>query len=297
MVFINQTARFDWEKLEKQLKLLSKYTYKLNISEIKGKIKKLDYLKNKANQKSLKLGIEKVIRYLQKLLLTVGEDGSIMPAWHLNGDAIVSDPIKTREFRYLGISYSEFIELKTNVTILRYDLQKLLNLIFFEMSYRDWGYTQKELEDSLENYGFIGVHSPEVLENMLDTTYMYERTAPLIIEDSPYYDRETKEVFDYFGENLGKQKTYKSMLESTRNKVFDLVLSKILTCAKQSKLKGLKLLSVTDTELCLLINNSAGSSVNDLLDMEFQVFLFGRRFVVDKVISKIEVDSLNMEKK
>lgn len=292
---IDQTTGYDVERITKQLKNFSAYTYRLNEPEIQGKLKNLAQLHKNSDSKLRQKLIDAAILYLEDLLYVIKQDkGYVALDWKMRGNELVTVPLRTKEFKYVGISYSDFIELPTNTTIVRLDFREILNLITFEIVYRDWGYSFEDMEEILKEHGYIGMHQPKVLEELINSSFFYETASTLRIGDCPYLDQETKEVYDYFGENLGVQSKYKPILRSTRNKLANIMVDHLLSKSRGLKMRGLKLISLTTSELCFVVTD-ASEKVDQLLDEQVTLRIFGRIYNVPLKITKLEVNSIEEE--
>ena len=285
-MLIEPTLRCDVEKADKQLSIFNKRSYKLNETEIQEKIAGLNKMLERSTSKLVKQHLTQAIEYLQDLMQHTN-NGRVQLHWYLHGYAMKSTPVETKEYKYFDISYSDFIELESNTTLIKYNLKDAFDLMFLGIAYRDWGYTFEEIEQKLEKYGMLGIHDPQVLLDLIETPYFYERTASLYIEDSPYYDDELKVAFDYYSGCLSKQKKYKELLNSTRYKTFILLLDNLLSQVRKYRYKGMRILSVTATEMCIALDD-----IVDEIDTELIVQVFGRKFLMPDAITTLQINKL-----
>lgn len=291
-MLICQTATIDNEKLARYLKSC---TVRLNINtnEMRNKLQYCTALCKSQSKKQVRILCLHIIDYLSQVLSAVKTtDNSLTITWRLTDKGIITASVSMREFIKPRLCFSDFIELRPNMSLLRIDLTSVLNLLSFELAYRDWGYTFEEIENCLSDCGFYESYSADRLMSLIETKLLYHRTKQLIIGDSPNYNAETGEGYSYFGRNVGKTQKYNTLLHSTANDLAKLLILYCSSKAKQVKgLRGFKLISLTETELCFTSTGS-GELLKQIDFSDLRLRLFGRQFNAPLKIDILELGEI-----
>lgn len=281
-MIINQSTRVDLERLRNKIRGCS-VKVGLNTVEIEGClrecIKAHKIVKDKGRYKE-------VIDYLESLLSHVShkKQGTVINLkWSLVNGGIVSSPIQTREFKNPQISFSNFIELRSDASLVCIDLTPVLDIISFELSYRDWGYSFKDIERYLRDVDGFKIHSISKLQPLLQTSLTYTDTKIMRIGDSAYYNGEVREGYSYFGSVIDcGAGYYRELLNRTRKEFTIIYLNQLL-----SNLKGVKLASLTETEVCLIVNRGI-----ERIERELDIRVFGRYFRIELPMEVMEFSTL-----
>lgn len=281
MIYIKQTDKVDKKVLGAYLEKLGKTKYNLDCESIGDDIKKLK--DRRVGLKGNKLiNIDRVIKYLE-LLLKEAKKGEFSSMWVLNGNKVESIPIEIRDVKMFGINVNDYIRVgdKRIITI---DYSSVLDLMTFEISYRDFGYTMDEVEDKLKGLSSLAVYPMSKIEELLDKNE-YEVGLSLMVEDTPYISvdisgNNKNDMYDYFGNLVDESKYYTNMLKSSRDIIMSIILTNILGRILEAG-KGVEILGVFESGISLRVD----SDISKLIDTVV-IRVFGRKFEVEP---KVEI--------
>lgn len=260
---------------------MNKDLIKKDINRLKEEVKTT---KNKYNKHNL----DYLIEYLNKLLKYINSESIFELCWdaNKNGELPFTYPVQLINEPIYNINTSNYIEVGSNEKIIDIGLINLADIIAFEFMYKDLGEDHDSIEKLLHNCGIVGFEKADILLDLFkqNDDKMYELSKTMLIEDSPYKSFETNRIIDYFHTKEFKAKAYREVIEYSCRYASTVIASSIIKNTIQNNI-DMKLLMVSATNIILVINTSNEIDVTkDLLD-EIAVRVFGRRFIVEPIIS------------
>lgn len=263
---------------------INKETLERDINRVEQQLK---LAKKKENINNLRYILKQLLKFKHKI-----KDDKIELCWNLNDGKLVSYPTEFKVYSEYKVDTSEYIELK-HEKMLILDYIDIINIMSFEFIYRDLGYSHQDIEDLFDSLGITGTVSPKVciefFKEELLNPYDFSKSAK--IEDSPYINKESHKIKDYYNTKEFKTKTYgdtaASYFEVVRSSVKD-TLDIIVTELFRQIIKYdeyAKLVSIGETTVIFIVDENADIKLEDLTSC-ISVRIFGRNF---EAIPKITV--------
>lgn len=277
MILIQQDSKLDRTKLSANLSRFGNMQYKFSEQSIKDDIDKLTAMEVGANRLKLE-NIRRTKKYLSGILKRAVR-GSVKVNWDLKGNEITSIPIEIRKIKMFGIQTTDYIVLE-NEAVLSIDYSQLIDMLSFEIAYRDLGFTQKDIENKLSDISIVGVSSADILfERDLVENNTYEVTLGMMIDDTPYMSPDKTIMLDYFGNDLETDKYYRSIIENTRSIAISIIIQDMLNNVNKYGLK-VEIAGVFEDSVCLILPDGKDERTARLLAEPIVARVFGRRFEV-----------------
>ena len=210
------------------------------------------------------------------------KNSNILSTWESADDIIINKPI---EFVYLlksGIDTSDYITAEDNENIYKIKYNGLYDAIIYDLVYREYGETFNSMEKKLEHIGIGGVYPIDMLtKNIADNIYS---ARELMIEDSPYYNKEYKEMHEYFGKKIFKGKYYREVIEYSIRHAQTIIAANIANDLISKDINA-RLISMDYNGISFGIENGS-KYIDDILDKSVSIRVFGRRFESLGIIEK-----------
>lgn len=283
-MIIKQDLRLNIQKVES---LLMKYGMKhldLDIGGMQEDIKRLQRKEKSAEHWVTAENARRAADYLKGVIRKY-RNGYNDLEWHIKSNRIKTYPIEIRRLHEFNLQVTDYYKVE-NQKVIFADFSELMDLLALELAHRDLGYSEAFIEARIgdlspcrEYYGMI------LTKRGLIYPYLYWRIMGLIINDTPYRFDETNEIFDYYGELLKADGTYRSMMESSANKTMALLTENVLEEADKQHIK-VKVAGVYEDSMVLLSPVNGGAQMAEILSEEIVVRILGGYF---SVIPKVEI--------
>ena len=282
---INQGQDINLRKLRRSLSKVSN-TLKLDINSINNDIEKIKIIRDKVldtdDIKQLIPYIDNTKKDIEAIKGLIATNNEILLNWVIEGNELKSTPINFSSIK-LGkaeINTTDYIVLD-NTKLISIDLRKLLSIIAFEVTHRDIGIENKEIEEYLsKNCNLIGINEGDVFKEFI-TDRFYEKALVLKLEDTMYKNINNNKLYTYYGDCIGKSKYYRDILIPTYKKTLYIVLEYIMDIINGANL-DIQFIGITYNKLYFLdssTNGTASKGLGDKIDLSVRVF--GRNFKVD----------------
>ena len=282
---INQGQDINLRKLRRSLSKVSN-TLKLDINSINNDIEKIKIIRDKVldtdDIKQLIPYIDNTKKDIEAIKGLIATNNEILLNWVIEGNELKSTPINFSSIK-LGkaeINTTDYIVLD-NTKLISIDLRKLLSIIAFEVTHRDIGIENKEIEEYLsKNCNLIGINEGDVFKEFI-TDRFYEKALVLKLEDTMYKNINNNKLYTYYGDCIGKSKYYRDILIPTYKKTLYIVLEYIMDIINGANL-DIQFIGITSNKLYFLdssTNGTASKGLGDKIDLSVRVF--GRNFKVD----------------
>ena len=118
-------------------------------------------------------------------------------------------------------------------------------------------------------------------KNIADNIYS---ARELMIEDSPYYNKEYKEMHEYFGKKIFKGKYYREVIEYSIRHAQTIIAANIANDLISKDINA-RLISMNYNGISFGIENGS-KYIDDILDKSVSIRVFGRRFESLGIIEK-----------
>ena len=182
--------------------VLNKYgptKLKVSCGLVEDDIKRLRLMLDKAYNKSDKVNIQGIIKYLKSLSYNIDED-EMEFSWKLDKGVTKATPIGLEHFPTYGVRATDYILLEYN-SMLKFDFTDLFKIIAFDMMHRDLGYETSEIDKKLDHIGIATIVDGKELIDFINTNDadVLDDSKVFKIGDSPYASLDGKLSWDYFG--------------------------------------------------------------------------------------------------
>lgn len=277
MIMIKQDSQVDRAKLPGLLDKFGNTPIKLDLQLIQDDVIKLDTIYGeKATSKLRRENINRTKRYLASLARH--SEKPIELKWALRGNEILSAPIEVRKIPQFGIQTTDYITLDSGNKLLSYNFSKVLDIIAFEITHRDFGFSTEAVEKELSHISSVMAYSCDELNSLMEwSEYRYSIT--MMIGDSPYMSADKKTVRDYFGNPLDTDKYYRSVIESSREIAVDIIVQNLLGRAQQKRLQ-VYLAGVYEDSIYFIVPDSVAEVATQDFMESVVIRAFGRKFEV-----------------
>lgn len=262
----------------------------LNPKMIEDDIHKVEvYSKEKSVNSNDARNMKKIIKYLNVLLNAVNPiNHQFVLSWEVNNKRTVSESVGLLHFPDYKVQTTDYIELGDK-SLIRMDYRDVLEIIAFDMMYRDLGYSFQDMEEALKDVGIVAITPAARLLGLLDESPV-SLSKHLRIGDSPYATCDGKMAWDYFG--LAEQDGSSAFSSGRYIDCVGYSLDVALSIINMHILKTLHSANIT-VGLCAINENGiyyladklSSQKVADTAD-SVVVRAFGRRF---EVIPKVEI--------
>jgi len=228
-----------------------------------------------------KHNIKGIIKWLERIISKVDENGNLEYSWELTKDfELKTYPVEVKNIEEYGIHFVDVIKAKENQTILRLDYTNVANLIAFELMHKDMEYTHADMEDKLKEVGIVGIYDIKYLFDKLeeDDRNAYMLSKKLKIGKSYYKTADKRKIVDYFNLKTFNAVKYKDVVHYSCERAILLILEKILNNLYRSKVE-FSLCMVTNTEIDIVFNDIGDFNIRDIVENAI-IRVLGRKFEV-----------------
>lgn len=280
MIRLDSSVKLHTNVINKILDTFKFNGLKLNIDSIEYGIKKMDTKKNGNNIFNKNVSLIK--EYLRDLkILASNEDSKIDLKFYIENDKIKSKPFETKKIPFFDIETTDFIDV-TNKTVINIDYSELIDSIAFEMSYREFGYSLRDVEETLKDVTIIGVNDSKIVKD-LKTKWVGNQTAydifNCVVSDTSYTNINKEHHTDYFGRVVKNDLNYREMIENTMDYSMCVIVYNILNDIVSNDIdtSDLKLAAVYDSSFVLIADSDKYRNM-EAIHKAVGVRLFGRYF-------------------
>ena len=125
-----------------------------------------------------------------------------------------------------------YIKLQDDEKMCLVSYRQALEIITFDMMYRDLGYTFEDLEKTLEDVGITGVHSASIISKLIEDDDIIRDAKMYRIGDTPYRGLDAGRYRQYFRlddeTNHVKTNLYKDITIPSYQVAMTLITGKVL---------------------------------------------------------------------
>lgn len=281
MISIQQNSKLDRVRLSNNLDKYGVTEYKFSEQSIQDDIDKL----TRAEDASKRIKAENIRRTKKYLthVLNKAYKGKVKVNWTLSGNEITSIPIEIRKIKMFGIQATDYITLE-NEAVLSIDYSRLIDMLAFEIAYRDFGFTGEDIENKLSDISIVGVYSSDILfDRGLIEENTYDVTLGMMIDDTPYMSVDKATKFDYFGNAVETDKFYRGIIESTREIAMSIIVQDMLSKVSKQNIR-VEIAAVYEDSVYLILPDGKDESTAQLLAEPVVARVFGRRFEVQPIV-------------
>ena len=281
MILLRQDSKIDKQKLESLLHKYGKLTYNFSTQLISDDIDKMTELENNAHTAHRLENTKRTKGYLEGLYKKAS-NGEFKAEWVLSGNKISALPVEIRKIKMYDIRATDYI-IKKNEAIMYLDYTELLNIIAFEISYKDFGVNEEDIEDKLKDIGIITQYKSEVLKSVLTECGTFDKMLNMRVEDTIYMSSDKKSLYTYYMDKVLSDKTYRKVAEETAYTTMSIITQNLLSRASSLGL-GIKLGGVFEDSIVIILPDGRNARIESELNISVIVRAFGRKFVVEPKI-------------
>ena len=205
MINLNQHM-VNIEDVNKTYMKLEPFFIDINKEFIKNEIQKYKNELDKAVNSKNRNNLNNIINYLKKIDTKI-EAGKIELCWNIEKEVGIANtyPIRMIKEDDYGLNSCDFIEIHDE-KIIELEFIDLVNILSYDMAYRDLGDSIEYIEESLESSGIAGYTDASIITDYFKRENLnpYKLSKDLYIEDSPYIMHDKKKIKNYFGTNEHK---------------------------------------------------------------------------------------------
>lgn len=271
-MFIKQDNIIDDNELSKRLKSAS-LEVRLDRESIEEDIIKYRKREKEVRNKIAKANYKNIRMYLTQLRELSKRD-SVELEYSLKNKEIISTPIRTEKFGLFNVQFTDYVKAEDGVLI-TVDYSRVLDLMAMELAYRDWGYTQVELEKMLEVDSIITINNTDKLEFIEKNAF--EKTCGMLIEDTPY--TYGGKILDYYGEEVNDCRGYSCTLNRSANKTMAWLVCQELRKFNTEELEA-KLVAVYYNSIIFRCKKEDMKKVVEQIEEEVIIRVFGRKYSI-----------------
>ena len=223
--------RIDIKSTEQAVHRLGEINFTVDVQEAKDDLEKLkEKLKNPKYKLHTK-EINKTASYIKRMISKV-DNGEISIVWSISDNILRSYPINFTSVPELGIDMINYIKLQDDEKMCLVSYRQALEIITFDMMYRDLGYTFEDLEKNLEDVGITGVHSASIISKLIEDDDIIRDAKMYRIGDTPYRGLDAGRYRQYFRlddeTNHVKTNLYKDITIPSYQVAMTLITGKVL---------------------------------------------------------------------
>ena len=229
------------------------------------------------------VNIKAILRQLKKLLGALNENEEAEVCWAENRDKLIETyPVKIFAEPIYGVNICNYLKIAPYETLVQFDLSDMAELIAFEYIHRDINHTQDSIEELMKDCSVVGYSSAECLTDMFakSSEKMYYLSKILRISDSPWLDKETKTIYDYFHKREFKADKYGPVVEYSA-----MTIALILVASVMKKCNKLGMsctpVMITANAVAVIIRNTKHLDLSKEFNEPVSLQLFGRQLIVD----------------
>lgn len=254
-----------------------------DIQELEEDIKRMICGASQNRQKKLK----QVLKVL-KLISSNQRNKTIPILWYCNNGLVGQYPIELQNFEDEGIDCMDFVIRPNNAIVARIKYEQLTNIIAFEMMHKDMGYSHRDMEEILKDYGIITQHQANVLEKLVKLEEPYKMSKIYKINKSNYRQEEDNAIFDYFQNTLFYTDCYEKPVEYSCRYAISFILDNLLDLLREYNVP-FTLCASDDISITFLIDKDKAKEFMKAATEPITVRAFGRLF--DTIATVESIDS------
>lgn len=266
--------------------ILSKHSeVEINIAKefLDDNIQNIEKTFKETKSKYEKQSLQSVIDYLHKIKVKT-IDGKLNLIWIIDKDKTVkSYPIDLGAKLKYGIKPTDYFKNDDGFKILKADYSKALELIAFDMMYRDLGFSMKYMEKALSNIGITSISDSSIILKFLDGESAIECSEYMKIEDCPYATVDNKICGDYFHIGMYETDRYKDIIDISCRYALTAILNSILKIVN-SETTDFKLCGVSSDGIYVMVPDGYAESLKEKIEPAV-VRVLGRRFEAIPTVS------------
>lgn len=223
-----------------------------------------------------KKNINNLRDYLSKFY-NKSKSGKFEMTWELDDHILKTYPLELMHIPEYNIEMTDYIKI-TDGRLIRINYHDMIEIIAFEIMYRDLGETLQSMEEKLSDLGITGVHpSYRIMQYIEDSPY--DMSKIFKIGSSPYYVQDIDAIFEYFNTKRFKAEYYRECVEYSVKHALAIITKRLLEKFVAFNAEY-KLCAVSDSGIYIITPASDVNINNIILNESVIVRAFGRHFEV-----------------
>lgn len=276
MILLMQDSRIEKQKLEQILNRHGCAEYSFNTQSIEDDLNKVnDSLKESFTSVRTE-NLKNIKKYLENLLVKA-KKGNVNVSWVLYGNKISAIPTEIRRFKMYNIQTTDYMNINSG-NIAAIDYADILNLISFEIIYKDLELTNAHIETLLKDIGIIAIYDYKLIESIIESK-TYDKGMVMRIGESSYVMPDRKSACTYFGEKVNINGWYRPIIEESCNTAMSIIVQNVL--GKLGSLDSdIRICGIFEDSAYFLLPNGKSEQIEEVLNTSVVVRTFGRKFEV-----------------
>ncbi len=227
-MIVIQEVDVDNKKLDNLLKKMGKTQYSMNKQLIIDDINKLTKRSAAENTRVGRSNLKNTIKYLERMYSLISTDESIGVEWEVIDNKIKTYPLQFINVDVYNINTMDYF-IRGDKSSVLIDYTRMMDMIAFQISYKDMGITLETMEDILKDTGIIAIYDAEIILSNIPELTHYKSKA-ISIKNCNFINDASKEGVLFFPCNKSKiaSKTYREILEKSYNEAMKRVTYYIL---------------------------------------------------------------------
>lgn len=265
------------QSLEININKNCEVSFGIDVDSVKSDIEALEEKLKNPLSKYDKKNIKRVKDYLEKLLSRVSDDFNFELLWSVNGDTLETYPLELKYIPEYSIEMTDYIRA-TEGKLVRIDYRDVFKAIAAEIMYRDLDETMESMEEKLADVGITGIYPVDMLLKHFDADIL-NLSRIYKIGDSPYYTRDTKYIYEYFGKKRFKTPYYRDCIEYSIRHAIGIIVDALMNKLSATGLKY-SLCGANESGIYFIVDCDNDIDIDNILNESAVVRAFGRRFEV-----------------
>lgn len=248
-------------------------------------IQKLQGILNDCKSSYERKDLTKTLNILNKLKAKT-VDGKFTILWVIDKNKVLrSYPIDLAEKLTHNIKVTDYIKNFDGMYTLKLDYSEALELIAFDMMYRDLGFTREDIEEKLSNIGLTSISPASIILNLLEGESAIEDSSFMKIESSPYATTDAAMCNDYFNIKMFDSGNYKDCVDFSCRYAMTAIASDVLQIIN-TECSNYNLCSISNNSIYIMLPDNVIRNIKDKIE-QVVIRVFGRKFNVMPNISII----------
>lgn len=259
----------------------------IDCNAIQHDLDKLNNMNGRTN-KIDRDNIKAIKKYLYKIAEYIDSNDSIQLKWSVKNNRLTSEPIELIHLNPYGIKATDYVNVGKS-KLVHADYREVLEIIAFEMMFRDLGETHKSIEEKLINVGITTLEPSNVLTQFIDGSPL-DYSKFMKIGDSPYATIDGKMSWDYFssstknGDKAFTSGMYRECVGRSVDIANMIIMKNVVNNLNINKAKY-GLCAINEDGIYMVINNADSIDMSSIFE-SVSVRAFGRMF---EVVPNIEI--------
>ncbi len=275
-----QEIDIDGKKFNKLLKKMGNTQYSLNKQLIMDDMSKLSKKRDKVGSTRVgRSNLRNTIKYLERMHSLIGDNGEMAVEWEYINGSIKTYPIQFTNMDAYNTNTMDYL-IRGDKSSVLVDYTYMMDMIAFQLSYRDMGITVEQIEDILGNLGIIAVYDAEIILKHIPK-FTYYRSKALKINKCNFINDDSGEGVLFFPCDKAKiiGETYECMLNTAYNEAMKRLTYYILKEVNANTIiRDLVLLGcVSDRAIHYIIEELTPDILNTI-SQSVLIRIFGRKF-------------------